>query len=86
MNQKISITLPDAMVEAINARVEAGTYGSASDVVQAAMQALVEQDKDYAARIASIRTRVQASINDPRPDLTIEEVDAWIDNLADGPV
>lgn len=81
MNQKLSITLPTEMVDAINARVEAGAYGSVSDVVQAAMQALAEQDEDYAARIASIRARVQASIDDPRPALTAEEVDANIDAL-----
>ncbi|MBO9097767.1 MULTISPECIES: type II toxin-antitoxin system ParD family antitoxin [unclassified Rhizobium] len=79
MNQKLSITLPAEMVEAINARVEAGTYGSASEVVQAAIRALVEQDEDYAARISSLRARVQASIDDPRPDLTGAEVKAHIE-------
>jgi antitoxin ParD1/3/4 len=78
MNKKL-ISLPAEMVDAINARVEAGTYDSVSDVVQAAIQALVEQDKDYTARIASIRARVRASMDDPRPALTAEEVDANID-------
>jgi antitoxin ParD1/3/4 len=79
MNQKLSITLPTEMVDAINARVEAGAYGSVSDVLQAAMQALVEQDEDHAVRIASIRARVQASLDDPRPDMTGGEVKAHID-------
>jgi antitoxin ParD1/3/4 len=83
MNEKLSITLPAEMVDAINARVEAGTYGSASDVVQAAMQALVEQDEDYAARIASIRAKVQASIDDPRPGLTAKEMKANLDAFFD---
>jgi antitoxin ParD1/3/4 len=85
MNQKLSITLPTETIDAINDRVEAGTYASASDVVQAAIAALVEQDDDYAVRIASIRARVQASLDDPRPDLTEEEMGAWIDSLPDGP-
>ena len=79
MNQKLSISLPAEVVDAINARVEAGAYGSASDVVQAAMRALTEQDKDSAAGIASIRARVQASLDDPRPNLSGEEVKAHID-------
>ena len=36
MSQKRSITLPAEMIDPINAPVEAGTDGSASDVVQAA--------------------------------------------------
>ena len=79
MNQKLSISLPAEVVDAINARVEAGAYGSASDVVQAAMRALTERDEDSAARIASIRARVRASLDDPRPDLTGEEVKAHIE-------
>ena len=83
MNQKLSISLPAEVVDAINARVEAGAYGSASDVVQAAMRALTEQDKDSAARIASIRARVQASLDDPRPRLSADELETWIDALPD---
>lgn len=83
MNQKLSISLPAEVVDAINARVEAGAYGSASDVVQAAMRALTEQDKDSAARIASIRARVQASLDDPRPRLSAGELETWIDALPD---
>jgi antitoxin ParD1/3/4 len=83
MNQKLSITLPTDIIEAINHRVDAGTYSSASAVVEAAMQALAEQDDDHAARIASIRARVQASLDDPRPNLTAEEVEEWINSLPD---
>jgi antitoxin ParD1/3/4 len=83
MNQKLSITLPTDIIEAINHRIDAGTYSSASAVVEAAMQALAEQDDDHAARIASIRARVQASLDDPRPNLTAEEVEEWINSLPD---
>ena len=79
MNQQISISLPTEVIEAINTRVDAGTYASASDVVLAAMRALADQDDDYDARIASIRARVKASIEDPRPALTGEQVKARLD-------
>jgi antitoxin ParD1/3/4 len=79
MSQKFSITLPTEVIDAINTRVDAGTYASASEVVLAAMQALVEQDDDYDTRIASIRARVKASIDDPRPALTGEQVKARLD-------
>lgn len=84
MNQQLSISLPTEMIEAINTRVDAGTYASASDVVLAALEALAEKDDDYEERIASIRARVKASLEDPRPRLTGAEISAWIDSLSDG--
>lgn len=84
MNQKLSISLPTEVIDAINYRVDIGIYASAGDVVAAALQALAEKDDDYEARIASIRARVKASIEDSRPSFTSEEMDDWIDSLPDG--
>lgn len=43
--------------------------------------ASVREENEHAARIAAIRARVQASLDDPSPDLTCEEIDVWLDTL-----
>ncbi|KQY31907.1 hypothetical protein [Rhizobium sp. Root483D2] len=64
MNEKLSITLPAELVEIINDRVDAGLYASSSDVLEAAM--------------VSIRARVKASLDDPRPNISSDDMDRWI--------
>lgn len=82
MNQKLSITLPAELVDIINSRVETGAYASTSEVVEAAMQLFVADEQAHEEAMASIRARVKASLDDPRPDVSIEEIDDWLDTLA----
>ncbi|WEZ84025.1 type II toxin-antitoxin system ParD family antitoxin [Rhizobium sp. 32-5/1] len=84
MNQKLSITLPAELVEIINSRVETGAYASTSDVLEAAMQLFLADEQAHEEAMASIRARVKASLDDPRPSLSSDEMDAWIDSLAVG--
>ncbi|MDL2402288.1 type II toxin-antitoxin system ParD family antitoxin [Rhizobium mayense] len=74
MNEKLSITLPSEMVAAIKSRVDAGAYASTSEVLRAAMRLWLREEAEYEERIAAIRTRVKASLDDPRRNLTGEEV------------
>jgi antitoxin ParD1/3/4 len=85
MNEKLSITLPSEMVMAIKSRVESGDYASTSEVFRAEVRVWLRQEEEYQERIASIRARVQASLDDPRPNLTMEEMDEWIETLTDRP-
>lgn len=80
--EKLSITLPTEMVNVIKAEVEAGTFASTSEVLRAAMRAWMRGEEEHKERMAAIRARVQASINDPGPDVTGEEIDAWLETLA----
>ncbi len=82
MNQKLSITLPAELVEIINNRVEAGTYASTSAVLEAAMQLFLADEQEHEEAMASIRARVKASLEDPRPDIPIEEIDDWLETFA----
>jgi antitoxin ParD1/3/4 len=82
MNEKLSITLPTEMVNLIKTRVEAGDYASTSEVLRAAMRVWMRQEEEHRERIASIRARVKTSLDDPRPPLTLEEMDSWIDSLS----
>jgi antitoxin ParD1/3/4 len=80
--EKLSITLPTEMVDVIKAEIEAGAFASTSEVLRAAMRVWMRGEEEHKERIASIRARVQASLDDPSPDLTGDEVDAWLETLA----
>ena len=76
MNEKLSITLPAELVEIINDRVDAGLYASSSDVLEAAMKLFLADEQE--AAMASIRARVKASLDDPRPSISSDDMDRWI--------
>jgi antitoxin ParD1/3/4 len=79
--EKLSITLPTEMVNVIKAKVDAGAFASTSEVLRDAMRVWMKKEEEHQQRLASIRARVEASLNDPSPDLTGEEIDEWIDSL-----
>lgn len=74
--EKLSVTVTPAMARMIREKVEDGSYGSASEVVRAALRAFQREEEEHAERMASIRARVKASIEDIRPNLSAEEVRA----------
>lgn len=74
MSEKLSITLPADMVSLIKERVRSGAYASTSEVLRAAMRTWIREEEEHEERMKAIRARVQASIDDPRPSLTIDEV------------
>ncbi len=84
--EKLSITLPTEMVDIINAEIETGAFASTSEVIRAAMRAWMRQEEEHKERVASIRARVQASLDDPSPDMSGEEIDAWLQTLEEEPV
>ncbi|OHV79597.1 ribbon-helix-helix domain-containing protein [Ensifer sp. LCM 4579] len=81
MAEKLSITLPTEMADAIKARVEAGLYGSTSEAMRAAVRALLRDEEEHEERLAAIRARVRQSVEDPRPSLTGREVRAHLNSI-----
>jgi antitoxin ParD1/3/4 len=79
--EKLSITVTEEHAEAIRSRVESGEYGSTSEVIRAALRLLDKDEEMYQERLETIRRRIQASIDDPRPSLSGEEVRTSIDTL-----
>ena len=77
--EKISITLSPEMLQAIRGRVGAGEYGSTSEAVRDALRIWHRQRLEDAERLIAIRARIRRSLDDPRPDLTLEEVDSALD-------
>jgi antitoxin ParD1/3/4 len=66
----ITVTLGE-LQERVDARVKSGAYTSASEVVRAGLRAL---DREEEALDELLRRKVQESLDDPRPDIPLEEV------------
>ena len=79
--EKISITITPDMLSAIRASVDSGEYASTSEVVRDAMRLWQRQKLEQAERLEAIKARIQRSLNDPRPSLTEEEVDAALEAM-----
>ncbi len=79
MQEKISITMPTEMLDRIRARVEDGSYTSASEVIRAAMRTWMREEDEYEERIAAIRASVHAAMEDPRPNISLDDYRAELD-------
>jgi antitoxin ParD1/3/4 len=73
--ERLSITLPAEMARMIRAKVAAGQYATNSEVIREALRLWQEKEERHQARLAVVRTKIQESLDDPRPSLTEEEVD-----------
>ncbi|WP_426228957.1 ribbon-helix-helix domain-containing protein [Pararhizobium sp. DWP3-4] len=81
MVEKLSITLPSEMVDAIKSRVEAGSHASTSEVIREAMRTWLRLEEEHEERIEGLRARVKHSLEDPRPNLTGKQVRERLDAL-----
>jgi antitoxin ParD1/3/4 len=79
--EKISITVSPEMLNVIRESVAAGEYGSTSEAVRDAVRLWQRQRFEDAERLNAIRARIRRSLDDPRPDMTLAEVDAHLDAL-----
>jgi antitoxin ParD1/3/4 len=71
--EKISITLTPEMNRLIKKRVDAGDFGSTSELIREALRVWQRREEEHSERMAAIRSRIQMSIDDPRPSLTVEQ-------------
>jgi antitoxin ParD1/3/4 len=76
--EKLSITLPAEMVRAIRDKVAAGSYGSNSEVIRAAMRDWLEHER----RLAALDTAISRGIADADAG-RVHEVDAVRAELAE---
>jgi antitoxin ParD1/3/4 len=74
--EKLSITMTSEMLRDIRASVESGEFASTSEAMRDAVRLWQRERQERAERLASIRARIKESIDDPRPPLTPEQVDA----------
>jgi antitoxin ParD1/3/4 len=74
--QKISITLPPEMNRIIKERVDAGDYGSTSELIREALRLWQRREEQHKQGLADIRSRIDAALADPRPSLSMDEARA----------
>jgi len=72
--EKLSITLTAEMVKTIHQSVAAGEYASTSEVLRDAMRVWQREREEHSEWLASVKARIDASIDDPRPKLSLEQV------------
>ena len=72
--EKISVTVTASMARDIRDKVETGSYASASEVVRAALRALQREEEEHVERLAAIKARIRASIDDKGSGHTGDEV------------
>jgi antitoxin ParD1/3/4 len=69
-SKPITVTLGPQQAR-LNARLKSGAYGSASEVMRAALRAL---DREEAALDEVMRRKVEAALADPRPSVPAAKV------------
>lgn len=69
-SRPITVTL-GTQQRSVDERIESGAYGSASEVLRAAMRAL---DREEQTLDEIMRRKVQEAIDDPRPSIEASEV------------
>jgi antitoxin ParD1/3/4 len=74
-------SLGNETLKAVDELVEIGGFASADQAVLAAIEAWHQTTDNPTQQLEAIRLRVRRSIDDPRPSLSIDEVDAALDEL-----
>lgn len=70
----VTVTL-GPMAKTAEAMMESGRYATMSELVREGLRALQRQEAMFDAMV---KAKVQEALDDPRPDLTPEEADAFI--------
>lgn len=79
--EKISITMSPDMLRSVQESIEAGEYASTSAVLHDAIRLWQRHRLEDARRVGAIKARIRRSLDDPRPDLSGEDVDAHLKAL-----
>ncbi|UMY18877.1 type II toxin-antitoxin system ParD family antitoxin [Methylobacterium organophilum] len=77
----INVTLAPEMLQAVRESVEASEYASTSEAVSDALPLWQHRRREDGERLAALRARIRRSLDDPRPPLSLKEVEARIDGL-----
>ena len=79
--EELTIRVTAEMERELRACVGTGDYGSTSEAVLDALRLWKRKREEHAETLADIRARIRRSLDDPRPCLTSEDVDAELDAL-----
>ena len=79
--ETLSVELAPELLRTVRERVEAGQFSSPGELVREALRAWLKSELEHEERIASIRARIRHSLDDPRPDVPLEEAFDRIEQL-----
>lgn len=74
--EKISITLTPEMNRIIKQRVAAGDFASSSELIREALRVWQKREDEHQERMAALRARMQKSLDDPGPSISLDEARA----------
>lgn len=78
-SEPLSLTIPSPFANALRDAVAAGEYASLDEALADALATWSRREEEREEGLAEIRAMVGASMNDPRPTLSLDEVDAHLD-------
>ena len=79
--ETISVTMTPDTLRAVRDSVESGEYASTSEALRDAVRVWQRQRLADAERLRSIKARIGRSLDDSRPDLSSDDVQARLDAL-----
>ena len=79
----MNVSLPSTLENFVRERVQAGRYGSASEVVREGLRLLMDQEESKAERLAVLRERIQTGLDqiDKGETVGMDEVFEGIDGI-----
>lgn len=77
-----SFALGDRFERFIDRQVKGGRFNNASEVVRAGLRLLEDSERGDAEKLAQLRAMIRESVRDPRPDMTAEQVSAFVRSRA----
>jgi antitoxin ParD1/3/4 len=78
---RIDATLPAELVEALEESVREGEHPSTDAALREAVALWRKRRREDAETLANIKACIRRSIDDPRPDVSEEEVDAELEKV-----
>jgi antitoxin ParD1/3/4 len=78
-----NVNLPEKLDKFITAKVEAGDYANASEVMRTALRLLERDEREYEEKMAALRTAIaEGDASEDAEEGVFERLYAYIDELA----
>ena len=72
-SDQITVSLPPELKRVVAERVQSGEFATASDAIAEAIRAWGRESAEDTRRVAVIRDKITAAMDDPRPSTPIGE-------------
>jgi antitoxin ParD1/3/4 len=79
-----NVSLPEKLDQFITAKVEAGDYANASEVMRTALRLLEKEEREYEEKLAVLRAAIDEGLASGIAEPGVfERLDAYIEELAE---